>query len=80
MEMDGAQSSHHSTEGNIGNIVEDQKFAGTQDADQEALVAIEVFCGCARLSSELQREGFEVVAVDWRCNKDMTEVYSQALH
>ena len=37
-------------------------------------VTIEVCCGCARMSYELRQEGFETIAVDWKGNKDTTEV------
>ena len=35
--------------------------------------AIEVFCGCARMTKELQSVGFDAVGIDYRYNKDKPE-------
>ena len=35
--------------------------------------ALEIFCGCARLTLALSKEGFEATGVDWAGNKDKTE-------
>ena len=40
----------------------------------ELPVALEMFCGGARLSEELQRCGFSVIGIDWKANKDHPKV------
>ena len=58
------------------NAIEEGNIKEGGDADEdERPVTVEMCCGCARLSYELNKEGFETVAVDWKGKKDKTEIY-----
>ena len=54
-----------------------RKFGGKDKFFEEKGVkkpgAVEVFCGCARMTKELQSAGFDAVGVDYRYNKDKPE-------
>ena len=54
-----------------------RKFGGKdkffEEKDVKKPGAVEVFCGCARMTKELQSAGFNAVGVDYRYNKDKPE-------
>ena len=57
---------------------EDLKHCGVKDKMTKERYenkpgAIEVFCGCARMTKELQSVGFDAVGIDYRYNKDKPE-------
>ena len=45
----------------------------SKERKKEKVGAMEVFCGCARMAKELQEEGFDATAIDYKFNKDKPE-------